>query len=50
MLWLNVRDGIVDPATLRVAPGYAPIGWLFGNGYLRTHEEWRATLEHLAGC
>ena len=52
VVWLHVRDGIVDPATLRVAPDYAPIGRLFGNGYVRTHdrfelprltfEEWRA--------
>jgi flavin reductase (DIM6/NTAB) family NADH-FMN oxidoreductase RutF len=52
VLWLHVRDGIVDPDTLRVAPGYAPIGRLFGAGYVRTHdrfelprlsfEEWRA--------
>jgi len=52
VLWLHVRDGIVDPATLRVAPDYAPIGRLFGNGYVRTHdrfelprltfEEWQA--------
>jgi flavin reductase (DIM6/NTAB) family NADH-FMN oxidoreductase RutF len=52
VLWLHIRDGIVDPATLRVAPDYAPIGRLFGNGYVRTHdrfelprltfEEWQA--------
>jgi flavin reductase (DIM6/NTAB) family NADH-FMN oxidoreductase RutF len=52
VLWVHVRDGIVDPVTLRVAPGYAPIGRLFGNGYARTHDrfelprltfaEWRA--------
>jgi flavin reductase (DIM6/NTAB) family NADH-FMN oxidoreductase RutF len=52
VLWLHVREGIVDPATLRVAPDYAPIGRLFGGGYVRTHdrfelprltfEEWRA--------
>jgi flavin reductase (DIM6/NTAB) family NADH-FMN oxidoreductase RutF len=52
VLWLHVRDGIVDRDTLRVAPDYAPIGRLFGGGYVRTHdrfelprlsfEEWRA--------
>ena len=52
VLWLHVQDGIVDPASLRVAPDYAPIGRLFGNGYVRTHdrfelprltfEEWQA--------
>jgi flavin reductase (DIM6/NTAB) family NADH-FMN oxidoreductase RutF len=53
VVWLHVRDGIVDPATLRVAPDFAPIGRLFGGGYVRTHdrfelprltfEEWRAS-------
>jgi flavin reductase (DIM6/NTAB) family NADH-FMN oxidoreductase RutF len=52
VLWLHVRDGIVDPDTLRVAPSYAPVGRLFGSGYVRTHDrfelprltyqEWRA--------
>ena len=52
VLWLHVRDGIVDPDTLRVAPSYAPIGRLFGGGYVRSHDrfelprqsfaEWRA--------
>jgi flavin reductase (DIM6/NTAB) family NADH-FMN oxidoreductase RutF len=51
VLWLHVRDGIVDPDTLRVARSYAPVGRLFGSGYVRTHdrfelprltfEEWR---------
>lgn len=35
----HVRDGIVDPATLRVDRDvYAPIGRLFGGGYVRTHD------------
>lgn len=38
VLWLHVRDGIVDPTTLRVAPDYAPIGRLFGGSYVRTHD------------
>jgi flavin reductase (DIM6/NTAB) family NADH-FMN oxidoreductase RutF len=52
VVWLHARDGVVDPATLRVAPDFAPIGRLFGGGYVRTHdrfelprltyEQWRA--------
>ncbi|HEX5078332.1 MAG TPA: flavin reductase family protein [Geminicoccaceae bacterium] len=52
VLWLHVREGIVDPDSLRIAPGYAPIGRLFGGGYVRSHDrfelprqtfaEWRA--------
>ena len=52
VVWLHVRDGIVDPTTLRVAPDYAPVGRLFGGGYVRTQdrfelprltfEEWQA--------
>ena len=39
VLWLHVRDGIVDPATLRVQrDGYHPIGRLFGGGYIRTED------------
>jgi flavin reductase (DIM6/NTAB) family NADH-FMN oxidoreductase RutF len=38
VVWLHVRDGIVDPGTLRVAPEYAPVGRLFGGGYVRTHD------------
>jgi flavin reductase (DIM6/NTAB) family NADH-FMN oxidoreductase RutF len=38
VVWLHVRDGIVDPTTLRVAPEYAPVGRLFGGGYVRTHD------------
>jgi len=39
VLMLHVRDGIVDPATLRVdRDAYAPIGRLFGGGYVRTHD------------
>jgi flavin reductase (DIM6/NTAB) family NADH-FMN oxidoreductase RutF len=38
VLWLHVRDGIADPETLRVAPSYAPVGRLFGAGYVRTHD------------
>ena len=38
IVWLHVRDGIVDPATLRVAPEYAPVGRLYANMYAFTHE------------
>jgi flavin reductase (DIM6/NTAB) family NADH-FMN oxidoreductase RutF len=36
---LHVRDGIVDPTTLRIdRDAYAPIGRLFGGGYVRTRD------------
>jgi flavin reductase (DIM6/NTAB) family NADH-FMN oxidoreductase RutF len=38
VLWLHVRDGILDPATLRVTDAHQPIGRLFGAGYVRTHD------------
>jgi flavin reductase (DIM6/NTAB) family NADH-FMN oxidoreductase RutF len=39
VLTLHVRDGIVDPATHWVdRDAYAPIGRLFGGGYVRTHD------------
>jgi flavin reductase (DIM6/NTAB) family NADH-FMN oxidoreductase RutF len=39
VLMLHVKDAIVDPATLRVdRNAYAPIGRLFGGGYVRTHD------------
>jgi hypothetical protein len=39
VLMLHVEDGIVDPGTLRVdRDAYAPIGRLFGGGYVRTHD------------
>jgi flavin reductase (DIM6/NTAB) family NADH-FMN oxidoreductase RutF len=35
----HVREGVVDPATLRVdRDAYAPIGRLFGGGYVRTRD------------
>lgn len=38
VLLLHVREGIVDPERLRIdRDGYAPIGRLFGGGYVRTH-------------
>ena len=39
VLMLHVRDGIVDPESLRVdRNAYAPIGRLFGGGYVRTRD------------
>ena len=39
VLVAHVRDGVIDPATLRVDRDvYAPIGRLFGGGYVRTHD------------
>ena len=40
ILWLHVRDGILDPATLRVIPDhYLPVGRFFGNRYCRTRDQ-----------
>jgi len=39
VLMLHVKDGILDPESLRVNRDvYAPIGRLFGGGYVRTHD------------
>jgi flavin reductase (DIM6/NTAB) family NADH-FMN oxidoreductase RutF len=39
VLVAHVRDGVIDPATLRVdRDAYAPIGRLFGGGYVRTRD------------
>jgi flavin reductase (DIM6/NTAB) family NADH-FMN oxidoreductase RutF len=39
VLVVHVRDGLVDAATLRVdRDAYAPIGRLFGGGYVRTRD------------
>ena len=38
VLWLHVREGLVDPQTLRVSADHRPIGRLFGGGYVRTHD------------
>jgi flavin reductase (DIM6/NTAB) family NADH-FMN oxidoreductase RutF len=38
IVWLHVRDGLVDPRTLRVAPDYAPVGRLYANLYTRTRD------------
>ena len=39
VLVAHVRDGLIEPATLRVdRDAYAPIGRLFGGGYVRTRD------------
>jgi flavin reductase (DIM6/NTAB) family NADH-FMN oxidoreductase RutF len=39
VLIAHVKDGVIDPATLRIDRDlYAPIGRLFGGGYVRTHD------------
>jgi flavin reductase (DIM6/NTAB) family NADH-FMN oxidoreductase RutF len=38
IVWLHVRDGVVDPQTLRVAADYAPVGRLYANHYTRTRD------------
>jgi flavin reductase (DIM6/NTAB) family NADH-FMN oxidoreductase RutF len=39
VLMIHVREGIVDPVTLRIdRDAYAPIGRLFGGGYVRTRD------------
>ena len=48
VVWLHVREGIVDPDTLRVAPSYAPIGRLFGGGYVRSHDRFELPRESFA--
>ena len=40
IVWLHVRDGVVDPETLRVVPDrYLPVGRFFGNRYCRTRDQ-----------
>ena len=40
IVWMHVRDGVVDPTTLRVVPErYLPIGRFFGNRYCRTRDQ-----------
>ena len=52
ILWMHVRDGLVDPKTLRVSEdAWRPVGRIFGSLYTRTndrfemrrlpYEEWR---------
>jgi flavin reductase (DIM6/NTAB) family NADH-FMN oxidoreductase RutF len=38
IVWMHVRDGVVDPATMRVVPEYAPVGRLYANMYTFTRE------------
>ena len=40
IVWLHIRDGIVDPINLRRRPNtYFPIGRLYANRYCRTRDE-----------
>lgn len=40
VLWLHVRDGIVDPQTLRIVPDrYHPVGRFYANRYCRTRDQ-----------
>ncbi|MGB8434998.1 MAG: flavin reductase family protein [Burkholderiales bacterium] len=40
IVWMHVRDGILDPASLRVVPDqYLPVGRFFGNRYCRTRDQ-----------
>lgn len=39
VLMMHVRDGLLDPATLRIdAERYRPVGRMFGRLYARTHD------------
>lgn len=38
--WMHVRDGIIDPITMRRLPhAYRPVGRLYANRYCRTRDE-----------
>lgn len=38
--WLHVRDGVIDPATLRVnMSNYFPVGRMFADRYIRTRDQ-----------
>ena len=40
IVWMHVRDGVVDPETLRVVPErYLPVGRFFGSRYCRTRDQ-----------
>ncbi len=44
ILWLHVRDGLVDPETLRVnMADYHPVGRLFADRYCRIGDQFTAT-------
>jgi flavin reductase (DIM6/NTAB) family NADH-FMN oxidoreductase RutF len=57
VLLVHLREGVVDPASLRVdRDAYAPIGRLFGGGYVRTRDRfhlprltWREWQERQGG-
>lgn len=42
ILWMHVRDGIVDPGNhRRIANAYHPVGRLYANRYCRTRDEFQ---------
>lgn len=42
ILWMHVRDGIIDPSNYRrIADAYHPIGRLYANRYCRTRDEFQ---------
>jgi len=48
IIHLHTRDGIIDPATLRIAEGlYQPIGRLYGNRYCTTRDHFDLPAELL---
>lgn len=48
VLRLHARDGLVDPATLRImAEDYHPVGRLFGDGYARQNDRFEMRRESL---
>ncbi len=50
VLMLHVKDGVVDPERLEVdRDRYAPIGRLFGGGYVRTHDRFEMPRVQLSG-
>lgn len=51
IVWLHVRDGLIDPATHRIDPErYHSVGRLFGDQYVRTRDRFtvNASPEYLA--
>jgi len=40
VVWLHVREGVVDPQTLRIVPeNYHPVGRFYANRYCRTRDQ-----------
>ncbi len=47
--WMHVRDGIIDPITMRRLPdAYHPVGRLYANRYCRTRDEFSLDNSHFA--